>query len=135
MWQLIRGEPDTVIRLFRPLLLTAMIGGYVAAQFDLPGINSFVFMGTLGAAGGSLVQYRNERGLWMFAGLFLLFWGGIYLLITLASFWDIMRNAQQPPISLTVDFTIATILLSTNIRFLFRVARINWALSREPLDT
>ncbi len=86
----------------------------------------------LGACGGSLVDWRHERGLWMLAGLFLLFCCAIYGLFICGQVRDIIRGAVETNIGLMIDFSLGTMLLSSTIRFLWRVAKYNRTFSREP---
>ena len=134
MRSLIRGEPDTVIRCYRPLLLASMLLGYLCATLSLPGIITCMFAGALGASGGSLAQYRTERGLWMLAVLFFALYGGIYALLIFGQIGDVLHNAAPMPIALLVDATIGTFFLTTNIRFLYQVGQFNWSISNEPFD-
>ena len=120
-----RGDPDTVVRWAGFLLLGAMLFGFLCAKLDLPGINTCWSLAALGAGGGSLVQYRRDRGLWMLAALYLLIYCGFYVLFFIEQVGDILRNAAQPPLGVGIDFTVATLLLSANIRFLYRVGRFN----------
>jgi len=130
MWKLIQGDPDTVIRWFRPLLLGAMIGLFLTTRLEIPGLIACIFLGSLGAAGGSFAQYRTNRGLWILAIVFLLMYGLIYAMFTFGQIQDLLRNAARPPIGDAVDLTLGTALLVTNLRFLCRVAHANWRMSR-----
>ncbi len=106
-----------------------MLLGFVSVWFGLPGVITAVFAITLGAAGGSLIRWRHDRGLWMLAGLFLLLFVGIYGLTLYGRGRDIVRGAAQPEIGLAIDFSLGTLLLSSTVRFLWRVAKYNWTLS------
>ncbi len=129
MWALIRGEPDVVIRWAGQLILFGMLLAFLSVQLDWPGVITAVFAIGLGAAGGSLVHWRDERGLWMLAGVFLLIYTAIYALSAFGQVGDIIRGARQPEISLVIDFSVGTMLLSATLRFLWRVARENWTFS------
>ena len=129
MTSLLRGEPDTVIRWAGPLILAGMILGVASARLEIPGIISAGFCVGLGAAGGSLVAWRTDRGLWMLAGLFLLVYCAIYGLMMYGKVTDLMRGPPGGGIGLIVDLAVATSLLSGTIRLLWRVTRYNWALS------
>lgn len=130
MKQFINGDPPTIIRSSQTALLAGMAGGFFAVSFDFPGLITSIFLLTLGAAGASLAAYRAERGLWMLAAVLLVMFTAIYILISAGEIRDVLRNAPNPPISLTIDFAIATALLTTNLRFLWRVALFNWSLSK-----
>ena len=134
MWSLMRGEPAFVVRFAAPLILLGMLMGFVCANLELPGVITSVYAIALGASGGSLVRWQTDRGLWMLAGVFLLLFISIYGLIIIGQVSDLLRGAPQPDVGLVLDFTIATVLLCANLRFLFRVARFNWALSQQPHD-
>jgi hypothetical protein len=100
----------------------------------MPGVCTGLFAISLGASGGSLVSWRYDRGLWMLAGLFFLVWVGIYGLFIYGEVRDIVRGAPKPDLSLMIDFSLGTMFLSANLRFLFRVAKFNWTLSQDPGD-
>ena len=134
MRSLMRGDPEFVVRWAWLLLLVAMLLGFLCARLEIAGIFTCAFLGALGAGGGMLVQYRTDRGLWMLAALFLVIYCGLYVLFFVGQLGDVLRNAGQAPVGVVVDFSVATLLLSANIRFLFRIARFNWSISRENLD-
>src|SRR5260221_14299657 len=123
MLSLLRGEPDVVIRSARALILAGMLLGYACARLEIPGVISAVFAVGLGASGGCLVQWRTDRGLWMLAGLFLLINSGIWTLVTCAHIFDIIRGVPQGDVGLTVDFGMGSSLLSSTLRFNWRVAK------------
>lgn len=131
MWSLIRGEPDAVIRWGGPLILGGMLLGFAAARIGLPGVITAVFAIGLGASGGSFAGWRHERGLWMLAGVFIVFFTTFYGLSIFGQIRDFVRGAPQNSIGMSIDFSLATMLLSTNLRFLWRVAKYNWRLSRK----
>jgi hypothetical protein len=104
---------------------------FMAAQLDTPGLISAFYAVGLSAMGGSMAQWRTERGLWMLAGLFLLVWGAIYGISLYGEFQDFVRGAPMG-VGLLIDVTVATAILSTKLRFLWRVAQYNWRFSRQP---
>lgn len=127
---LLRGDPEIVIHWYRPMLLAAMVGGYLALKFEIPGIFlSCYFLGSMGAAGGMLTNYRSEPGLWLLAGLFLLIFGGLDILFAFNEFKDNLQNMPQLPIGIAFDLTLGTTLLAAQVRFLWRVVKVNQALS------
>lgn len=130
MGSLIRGEPDVVIRWAGALIFGGMLLGIASAWLELPGVITAMFAITLGASGGSLVRWRYERGLWMLAGLFFLVFAAIYGLYIYGQGRDLVRGAARPDVGLAIDFSLGTLLLSSTIRFLWRVAKYNWNLSR-----
>ena len=70
----------------------------------------------------------------MLAALFLLIFGAIHGLFFFAEFGDLLRNAAQPPLDVVIDFAVASLVLSAIIRFLYRVGRFNWSISRKQSD-
>jgi len=67
----------------------------------------------------------------MLAGLFLVIDCGIYGMMMYGKVTDFIRGAPAGGVGLIVDVGVATSLLSSAIRFLWRVARFNWTLSME----
>jgi len=131
---LLRGEPDVVIRWAGLFLIVGMLTWYVSSRFHSPGAISAVFAIGLGAIGGSLMKWQTERGLWMLAGFFLLIDCGLYGVMTFCNVRDMLRGVARGGVGLVLDFSVGTSLLSTTVRFLWRVARYNWTLSRESSD-
>jgi hypothetical protein len=127
----IRGEPDAIIRWAPTLILVGMALAFVSAQFEIPGLISSFYAIGLGASGGAMAKWRTERGLWMLAGLCLVLWGAIYGMNLYGEFHDALIGAKTD-FGLVIDFCIATAILSTNLRFLWRVAQCNWCFSRQP---
>jgi hypothetical protein len=130
MWSFLRGEPDTVTRWFRWLIAAGFLVGFASVRFNLPGVITAFFLMYLGASGGGLIHWRNERGLWMLAVLFLAVNIAIYGLFAVGQVRDIVRGARPADIGLIADFSLGTTLLAVCIRFLCQVARYNWNLSR-----
>ncbi len=128
---LTRGEPDVVIRWAGPLILVGAVLGFASARLELPGVITAMFAIAFGASGGSLVQWRHERGLWMLAGIFLLLNITIYSLCVYGKVSDLARGAPPNDFGLIIDFSLGTLVLSSTIQFLWRVAKHNWTLSRE----
>ncbi len=134
MQSFIRGEPDVVTRWSAALLVAGLLLGPATAWFDLPGVITAMFLIYLGAAAGSLVRWRDERGLWMLAALWLVISVVIYGLFAFGQIRDIVRGAPQAEVSLIVDFTLGTMLLSVSCRFLSQVARYNRSLPEATHD-
>lgn len=134
VWSIIRGEPDAVIRWARPLMITGVVLVFASVRLHFPGVIVGTFAITLGACGRSFVDWRREQGLWMLAGLFFLMFLAAYGLVIFGQLRDVVRGAPQPGILLMVEVSLGTILLSTVLRFLWRVGRFNWQLSKEPSE-
>ena len=130
MRSLLRGEPDTVFRCAGRFILAGMFLWFASSRLEIPGAISAVFSIGLGAAGGMMRGWRTESGLWMLAGLFLCIDCGIYGLMLYGKVADFVRGAPVVGVGLVVDVGIATSLLSSTIRFLWRVARYNWTLTK-----
>jgi hypothetical protein len=133
MLSFLRGEPDVIIRWGGLLLLGGMALALVSACFKIPGIISAMHFMALGAAAGTLVQWRTDRGLWMVAGLFLAIFSAIYGMFLFGQFRDMVAGVQVG-VGLAIDGGVATALLITMLRFLWRVTRYNWQLSRRPVE-
>jgi hypothetical protein len=131
MASFIRGEPDAIVRWASLLILVGMNAAFLSAQLETPGLISALYAIGLGATGGSLARWRTERGLWMLAGLCFLLWSVIYGLNLFGEFQDFVRGVRTDT-GLMIDFTIATSITITNLRFLCRVAQYNWRFSRQP---
>jgi hypothetical protein len=123
---LVRGEPEVVLSWAAPLILLGMLFGVAAARFQQPGVITAVFATCLGASGGALRDWRQERGLWMLASLFLVINVAVYGLLNFGQAHDLMRGVPWGEFGLTIDVAIGTMLLASNVRFLWRVAKGNW---------
>lgn len=124
---IIRGDPKTVVPYSPWILLGGM--AVVAASYlgDGAGLISGFFCAALGAAGGSLVNWQRERGLWMLAGVFLVMFSAVYLLSCCGQLADVWRGAKPADLAVSVDFVVGTLLLSAMLRFLVTVARDNYS--------
>jgi hypothetical protein len=89
MWSLLRGEPDRVIRWAGPLILCGMAVAFLSARLGTPGLLTAFQVIALGAMGGSLAQWRTDRGLWMLSGLFFGVWTASYGLCLYGEIHDI----------------------------------------------
>jgi hypothetical protein len=132
MLSFLSGEPDAVIRWALVLFVGGMALAFISAKLETPGVLSAFQAAALGAIGASLVQWRTDRGLWMLAGFLLVFWSALYCLCLYGEVRDIVAGAQIE-VGLAIDVTIAMSLYSIMLRFLWRVTRYNWRLSRRPL--
>lgn len=130
MWQLISGDPLTIFRWCGPMALAGLGCGFAVAYLGLPGVVTCTVLLMLGAAAGSLEQYRAERGLWMLAALWIVIFTATYLMFSVGRMLDVARNAPALPIGLLADFAIATALLTASVRFLWRIVLFNWSFSR-----
>ena len=135
MWAFLRGDPFQVVRFCIPLLVGGMIGGFIVAHVGAGyGVITAGYAVCLGASGATLKNWRTEPGLWMLAVLSLLIFGSVEMCIILSELWDAFRGAQPVNVGVTIDVSIASLLLSVLIRFLFAVARYNFAFSRAERD-
>jgi hypothetical protein len=66
----------------------------------------------------------------MLAGLFFLLYGAILGLFLFGRGRDLLRGAAQPDVGLAIDGSLGMLLLSSTVRFLWRVAKCNWSFSR-----
>ena len=135
MRSLFSGEPAAVLRYGTPILLAGMALTAVSSLCDTPGLITAVFAVGLGATAGALRNWRSERGLWMLAFLLLVLNCVIYGLMLIGQFGDLIRGVAQPELGVSIDVAFATLLLSASIRFVVRVGRSNFELSRGLHDT
>lgn len=131
MWALVRGEPETVVRWAGPMLLIGLLLGFASARLECAGVITATFAVGLGAVGGVFMHWRHDRGLCMLAVLFLLIYATCYTLMIFGQVRDIVRGARQPDLGVVTDCSLGTLLLSVTVRFLWQVAKDNWAFSRE----
>ena len=85
----------------------------------------------LGAMSGSFDNWRTERGLWMLGLLFLLIFGGFYVIITYHQFADWIAGRAPLVGRMWIDWIIATSALTFKIRFLLGVTYWNRRISTE----
>lgn len=130
MWDILRGEPTAIIGCCGRLILAGMLLGVLSAHLNLPGTICSVHLIGLGAMGGTFRDWRTEHGLWMLAALFLVINCGIYSLMVFGEVRDILRGANRANWEVTIDAGIAVAILSINVRFLTRIMRFNWDMSR-----
>jgi hypothetical protein len=134
MWSFIRGEPSTIICLGAPLMIGGLMMAVICAHLEIPGLLTAVYAVMLGASAGCLIDWQTERGLWMFAALFIVFLCVVYGMIVAGQLCDVFRQVRQPGVGLLIDAAVAMMLLSTMIRFLAKVARYNWIISHSRDD-
>jgi hypothetical protein len=110
------------------LLLAGLTTGIVVVTyFGGIGVVTATHLVGLGCSGAILGRWRTEHGLWMLAILLLLVFGGVYFVSAAGQLADCLRGAPQLDLALAVDVAIGSLLFSTNIRFLYRVAKENLA--------
>ena len=85
----------------------------------------------LGAMSGSFDNWRTERGLWMLGLLFLLIFGGFYVIITYHQVAGWIAGRAPLAGRICIDWIIATSVLTLKIRFLWGVTYWNRRISRE----
>lgn len=135
MWSLVRGDPDTITRWARQILLMGMALIAFSIWCDSPGIITGVFAVGLGASGACLVQWRTERGLWMLAGLFFVLYCFIHTCIVFGQFNDAICGAAPVGFGLGLDAAIGTTILSAQLRFLWAVFKANITVTRSAGDS
>jgi hypothetical protein len=130
----IQGSPYEIVRFAGLPMLTGFLLAFVSARYHVGGVITGLFLISLGACGGTLTEWRTERGLWMLAGLFLVMNCTIYCLFAYGQMRDWVRGAPAAGLGTTIDFVLGTTLLTTNIRFLAKVTQQNLELSRQSGD-
>ena len=123
--KIIAGLPEAIIPNCLLMMIAGILGCIVTAQFGGFGILTFVQVATLGVSAASLSEYRTDRGLWMFALLMLVIWGGLYALGLTMQTLDMLRGVQSP-VAILIDASLATFCTTIHLRFLWRVARYNF---------
>ena len=93
-----------------------MLFGFCCARLGLHGIITSTVAVGLGATGAVFVQFRTDRGLWMLAVLFISILSAVYGICIVGEARDVLRNAPQPPLALVIDYSVTTLLVSTNLR-------------------
>ena len=130
MRSFLQGNPATIVDRVPILIIFGVVGfGLSRIANGHGGITAFFVFG-LGVAGASLSSWRSERGLWMLAALYFLINATIYWLIVWAQLRDVIRGIRPESVALAVDMFMGTALLAIEIRFLARIAKNNFALSR-----
>lgn len=123
--KIISGLPEAIIPHSLAFVITGVLGCCIASQFGGSGILTFVQVATLGFSAASLDEYQTDRGLWMFAILMLVIWGGLYGLGLAMQIFDMLRGFQSP-VSVFIDTSLATFCTTIHLRFLWRIAHYNF---------
>ena len=84
---------------------------------------------SLGASGAVFRDWRSERGLWMLACLFLLLFGFVYCLCVYGELRDLWQGRGFPGWGVWVDALIGMALLSSHVRILAQIVRLNFKIS------
>ena len=66
----------------------------------------------------------------MLAVLFVVIWFAVYGMCILGEIGDVFRNAPVVPLGIFIDYSVATLLLTANIRFLYGAGWLNWVTLR-----
>lgn len=126
---LFRGDPELVTARLPVLMLPAFIGCFVCSQFDVPGLLSCFQLAAFAVSAEMFSRFQVERGLWMLATLFFLIWAGLSLMWLYGETQDWIRGVA-PPVSLIADAAIATSIMHSHNRYLWKIATRNLAISR-----
>jgi hypothetical protein len=110
-------------------MLPAFIGCFVCGRFDVPGLLSCFQLAAFAVSAAMLTDFRVERGLWMLAALFFVIWAGISLMWLYGETHDLIRGVA-PPTTLVVDAAIATSIMHSHTKYLWKIAIRNMAVSR-----
>lgn len=107
--------------------LLAFLGGAICWLVDFA-LSPMMLIG-LGAMTGSFDNWRTERGLWMLGALFLLIFGGFYLMLTYFQIADWWVGRAPLRGAMAFDWFLGTATLSYMVRFLRAVTYWNGRLS------
>jgi hypothetical protein len=129
IYALFHGDPDSVTSRLALLMLPAFIGCFVCGRFDVPGLLSCFQLAAFAVSAAMLTDFRVERGLWMLAALFFVIWAGISLMWLYGETHDLIRGVA-PPTTLVVDAAIATSIMHSHTKYLWKIAIRNMAVSR-----
>lgn len=97
------------------------------AGFALSGMMLF----GVGAMGGSMGEYRTEKGIWMLAALFLAIFGALYATFLFYGVVDQLAG-RAPAGLLAIDAIFSTSILGFMVRFLWTVALLNRRVGSSP---
>jgi len=126
----LRVNPATADRLVQFAAVPMLLG--IACWLAALPISAMMLVG-IGAIASSLSSWRTERGLWMLGGLFLLLFGGAYLLLLEFSIRQALvgRVAQ---VVVVIDAVAATCSLGWAWRIFWAMAYWNFHLPRGSTD-
>jgi hypothetical protein len=130
MRSFLQGDPAVIVGRAPLLLILGVLAFGLSRTADGHGGITAIFLFGLGVAGASLSSWRSERGLWMLAALYFVINASIYWLMIWGQLRDVIRGVRPESIALAVDMFMGTALLAIEIRFLARIAKDNFALSR-----
>lgn len=133
VWSIVRGDPEAIQSILW-LLTIGMAMLALAGLFDLPGILTGFFAAGFGVCAASLNDWRKERGLWMLAATYFAVYLFVYACIVIGQIRDAQWGVQPNSLALVLDFSIGTFLLTANLRFLSKVAKQNYALTRAAVQ-
>lgn len=114
----------------RVMLAGALLWG-ASRYFSIPGAVTGFMLVALGASGGTFTAWRREPGLWMLAGLYLLVWLPICIVLQLDFALHGLPAGQWDPWQL-VDFAASLAVMSWQVGFLVTVFRVNRGVARPP---
>ena len=101
----------------------AFLGGAICWFAGL--VVSSMMLAGLGAMTGCFDNWRTERGLWMLGALFLLMFGGFYVIFACFQILDWQAGRAQLRGADAVDWFVGTTTLSFMVRFLWAVTYWN----------
>lgn len=128
MLQLLRGDPEAITRSLPLVMLPAILGCFVIAQFGGFGILTCVHLFAFSVSAASMSEYKTERGLWMLALLFASLWTCLIAMWMYGQFLDIRRGVAFNG-WIAIDAFFATFLMRLMVRFLWKTACLNYRIS------
>lgn len=128
MLAILQGDPEAITRRLPIVALPAIIACFVSGNFGgallLTCVHTFIFA----VSAACMTEYKTDKGLWMLALFFAVFWGGFLVMGTYFQFLDGWRGAPLE-VGVAIDGFLAMLLMGLMVRFLWRTAKLNYSLS------
>jgi hypothetical protein len=127
---LFHGDPDLVTSRLPVLMLPAFVGCFLCARFEVPGLLSCFQLAAFAVSAAIFSEFRVERGLWMLAALYFVIWTGISLTWLYGGTRDWIFGVAVP-VTLIADAAIATSIIHSHTKYLWKIVICNRSISRE----
>lgn len=128
MLAILRGDPEAITRrlpiMMLPAIIACFVSGYFGGALLLTCVHAFAFA----VLAASMTEYKTEKGLWMLALFFAVFWAGLLAIGTYFQFLDLWRGAPFE-VGLAIDVFFTMLLMRLMVRFLWKTAKWNYSLS------
>jgi hypothetical protein len=128
MLAILQGDPEAITRrlpiMMLPAIIACFVSGYFGGALLLTCVHTFMFA----VLAACMTEYKTDKGLWMLALFFAVFWAGFLAMGTYAQFLDWWRGAPFQ-VGLAIDVFFAMFLMRLMVRFLWKTAKLNYLLS------